>query len=80
VSVSVSVHQPSPGSTLAVWLDSAPDLSSTNSTQADCVDAEHQPTELVVGAGSGGSDVELDHQGAVVADRSGDPPGRHGAG
>jgi glutaconate CoA-transferase, subunit A len=33
------------------WLDSTGDLSSTNSTQAHCVDGEHQPTELVVSAG-----------------------------
>jgi hypothetical protein len=50
VSVPVSVHQPSPDRTLAVWLDSTPDLSSTNSTQAYCVDVEHQPTDLAVGS------------------------------
>src|SRR5829696_10152393 len=49
MSVPVSVHQPAPDRTLAVWLDSTPDLSSTNSTQADCMDGEHQPTDLVVG-------------------------------
>jgi hypothetical protein len=44
----VAVHQPSPDRTLAVWLDSTPDLSCTNSTQAHCVDGEHQPTDLAV--------------------------------
>jgi len=43
VSVPVSVHQPAPDRTQAVWLDLAPDLSSTNSTQAHWVDGEHQP-------------------------------------
>jgi hypothetical protein len=49
MSVPVSVHQPAPDRTLAVWLDWAPDLSSTDSTQAHCVDGDHQPTDLVVG-------------------------------
>src|SRR5215211_4460613 len=49
MSVPVSVHQPLPGSTLAVSLDSAPDLSCTNSTQDYCVDVDHQPTDLAVG-------------------------------
>ena len=49
VSVSVSVHQPAPDRTQAIWLDSAPDLSSADSTQAHCMDAEHQPTDLAVG-------------------------------
>jgi hypothetical protein len=49
MSVLVSVNQPSPDRTLAVWLDSAPSLSSTNSIQAHWVDAEHQPTDLAVG-------------------------------
>ena len=48
MAVRVAVHQPAPDSTQAVWLDSAPNLSSTNSTQAHCVDAEHQPTDLAV--------------------------------
>jgi hypothetical protein len=43
MSVPVSVHQPAPDRTLAVWLDSTPDLSSTDSTQAYWVDGEHQP-------------------------------------
>ncbi len=43
MSVPVSVHQPSPDRTLAVWLDLAPDLSSRESTQDYWVDAEHQP-------------------------------------
>jgi hypothetical protein len=30
------------------WLDSTPDLSSTNSTQAHCVDVDHQPTDLAL--------------------------------
>jgi hypothetical protein len=45
----VAVHQPSPDSTWDNWLDSTPDLSSVNSTQAYCVDIEHQPTDLAVG-------------------------------
>jgi|GEM_PF-4708575 len=49
MSVSVSVHQPVPDRTLAVWMDSAPDLTCIDSTQAHCVDAEHQPTDLAVG-------------------------------
>jgi hypothetical protein len=49
LSVPVSVHQPSPDTTQAVWLDLAPDLSRTDSTQSHCVDAEHQPTDLAVG-------------------------------
>src|SRR5687767_11405427 len=49
MSVPVSVHQAVPDRTLAVWLDSTPDLSSANSTQAYCVDGEHQPTDLAVG-------------------------------
>ena len=49
MSVPVSVHQPAPDRTLAVWLDSAPDLSSTDGTQAYCVDGDHQPTDLAVG-------------------------------
>jgi hypothetical protein len=49
VAVRVAVHQPSPDRTQAVSLDSAPDLSCTNSTQAHCVDVEHQPTDLAVG-------------------------------
>jgi hypothetical protein len=49
VSVCVSVHQPAPDRTLAVWLDSSPDLSCTNSTRGYWVDAEHQPTDLAVG-------------------------------
>ena len=47
MSVPVSVHQPVPDRTLAVWLDLAPDLSCTDSTQAYWVDGEHQPTDLV---------------------------------
>src|SRR4029453_15713627 len=48
VAVRGAVHQPSPDSTQATWLDLAPDLSCTNSTQAHCVDVEHQPTDLAV--------------------------------
>jgi hypothetical protein len=47
-SVPVSVHQPAPERTQATWLDSTPDLSCANSTQAHCVDVEHQPTDLAV--------------------------------
>jgi hypothetical protein len=47
MAVRVAVHQPSPDSTQAVWLDSTPDLSCTDSTQAHWVDVEHQPTDLV---------------------------------
>jgi hypothetical protein len=38
VVVRVAVHQPSPDRTQAVWLDSAHDLSSTDSTQEYPVD------------------------------------------
>jgi hypothetical protein len=34
---------------LRYWLDSAPHLSCADSTQAYCVDVEHQPTDLAVG-------------------------------
>ena len=44
---STSHHQTD--STQAVSLDLAPDLSSTNSSQAHCVDVEHQPMDLAVG-------------------------------
>jgi hypothetical protein len=44
----VAVHQPSPDG-LALLAGLAFDLSSTDSTQAHCVDAEHQPTDLAVG-------------------------------
>jgi hypothetical protein len=50
MAVRVAVHQPSPDSTQAVWLDSTPDLSCADSTQAHWVDVEHQPTDLVVGS------------------------------
>ena len=43
---STSQHQTG---TLAVWLDPTPDLTSLDSTQANCVDAEHQPTDLAGG-------------------------------
>src|SRR5215213_62252 len=49
MAVRVAVHQPLPDSTWDNWLDSTPDLSSVNSTQAYCVDVEHQPTDLAVG-------------------------------
>jgi len=49
MAVRVAVHHPSPDSTWDNWLDSTPDLSSVNSTQADWVDVEHQPTDLAVG-------------------------------
>ena len=48
MSVPVLVHQPTPDRTVAVWPDLAPDPTSINSTQKDPVDAEHQPTELVL--------------------------------
>ena len=32
-----------------IWLDPTPDLTSVDSTQANCVDAEHQATDLAVG-------------------------------
>ena len=41
VAVCVAVHQPSPDRIQAVWLDSARDLSCTDSTQAYCMDGEH---------------------------------------
>jgi hypothetical protein len=46
VSVPVSVHQPAPDPTPSSWLD----WGCTDSTRADWVDAEHQPTDLAVGA------------------------------
>jgi hypothetical protein len=49
VAVCVSVHQPSSDRTLAVWLDSAPDLSCNDSTQTYVLDLEHQATDLAVG-------------------------------
>jgi hypothetical protein len=49
MAVRVAVHQPYPDSTLAVWLDLAPDLSSADSTQAYWVDVDRQPTDLAVG-------------------------------
>jgi class 3 adenylate cyclase len=49
MAVRVAVHQPVPDKALAVWLDSTPDLSSTNGTQAHSVDVDHQPTDLAVG-------------------------------
>ena len=51
-SVPMSVHQPSPDWTLAVWLESTLDLSCIDSTQAHCVDAEHQPCKQEVGGSS----------------------------
>jgi hypothetical protein len=48
----VSVHQPSPDGTLAIWLDSIHDLSCIDSTQNYCVDAEHQPKDVPLEAGS----------------------------
>src|SRR5207247_10127718 len=45
---------------------------------ADQVDAEHEAPDLPVMAWSGGGDAELDHQGAVVADRRGSHPGATG--
>ena len=48
MAVRVAVHQPSPDRPLAIWLDSAPELSCTDSTQAHGVDVEHQPTDLMV--------------------------------
>jgi class 3 adenylate cyclase len=49
MAVRVAVHQPVPDKALAGWLDSTPDLSSTNGTQAHSVDVDHQPTDLAVG-------------------------------
>jgi hypothetical protein len=49
MSIPVSVHQPSPDSTAGYRLDLTPDLSSANSTQPHCLDAEHQPTDLAIG-------------------------------
>jgi hypothetical protein len=47
MAVRVAIHHPSPDSTWDNWLDSTPDLSSVNNTQAYWVDVEHQPTDLV---------------------------------
>ena len=49
MAVRVAVHQPVPDRTRAVQLDSAPDLSCTDSTRAHYVDVEHQPTDLAGG-------------------------------
>jgi hypothetical protein len=49
VAVRVAVHQPVLDRTLAVQLDSTPDLSSANSTREYWVDVEHQATDLAVG-------------------------------
>jgi transposase len=55
----------STSSTSGDWPDSAPDLSCTDSTRDDAVDAEHQPTELAVG-------VRIPH-GAPQKPRSDEP-------
>jgi hypothetical protein len=43
------------------WLDSTSDLSSADSTQAYCVDVEHQPTDLAV-RGSNPSRATIDRR------------------
>src|SRR5688572_14850247 len=66
VSVSVSVHPPAPDGTHAIWLDLASDLSCTNNTRPHWVDAEHQPTDLVVVlAVAGGPQARPDRAGVV---------------
>src|SRR5215207_1201020 len=72
VAVRVAVHQPAPDSTQATWLDSAPDLSCTNSTQAYCVDVEHQPTDLAVGVFRSADRTSLE----AVLKAPGDDPAR----
>ena len=61
MSVPVSVHQPALDRTQATWLDSTPDLSCINSTQAYCVDGEHQPTDLAVGRSNPSRLASLGH-------------------
>jgi hypothetical protein len=57
MAVRVAVHQPSPDRTLAVYLDSTPDLSCTNSTQDHPLDVDHQPTDLAVGVRVSAEDI-----------------------
>ena len=42
-----------------IWLDPTPDLASIDSTQANCVDAEHQAMDLAVGCVSPFSSLRL---------------------
>jgi hypothetical protein len=76
MSVPVSVHQPALDRTLAIWLDSAPNWSSANSTQAYVVDAEHQPTDLAVGLPDRGprSRVVGSDDSSRVVDRTSEQP------
>jgi hypothetical protein len=59
-------------------IDGIPNVRSPDPSRADLSDVEHPPTDLAVGPGSGGCDVEFDDQGTVVADRGGDHPGATG--
>jgi hypothetical protein len=43
------------------------------------MDVDRQPTELAIGRESGRCDVELDHEGAMVADGRGGHPGPAGS-
>jgi hypothetical protein len=62
----------------SVQIDEASNVSRPDPSGSDQIDAEHQATDLVVGCESGCCDVELDHQGAMVADRCGGHPGPAG--
>jgi hypothetical protein len=64
----VAVHQPSPDSTQAIWLDSTPDLSCIGSIQAYWVDGEHQPTDLAVGGTEPAVDEHQRRSGSVFLD------------
>jgi hypothetical protein len=64
MSFRLSFHLAPLGLTGAHWLDDPPDVSSADSTQADWVDVEHQPTDLAVvtlwaWVATGGSRYEL---------------------
>jgi len=52
------------GPTGPVWsrqIDDLSNVSRPDRSGAVQIDVEHQATDLVLGAGSGGSDVEFDH-------------------
>src|SRR5215216_5655025 len=76
MAVRVAVHHPSPDSTWDNWLDSTPDLSSVNSTQAYCVDIESQPTDLAVGGSNPSRRAEAAAQRQYSKGSSKRPPGR----
>jgi hypothetical protein len=65
-----SVHQPTPDSTQAVWLDSTPDLSSMDSTRGHAVGVDHQPCKQQVGVRAPAS-FQAPSEPAAVSGRSG---------